>query len=303
MTLHEDAESVALLALLTLKPGGRSWDQIANEVVLAGSATMELDDLRQKSATLFEDPAIETALSEARIMLVQWLSDGLDFIPIMSDRYPTRLAQVFDAPPFLFAQGTVVPDDQGMSVVGSRQCTPEGRAMARDAVRILAERGLTTIAGLAEGIDTVAHQAALDLGVRTVAVLGTGIRKYAPAANRQLQDEIAELGLVLSQFYPDQPPTKQTFPMRNGTMSGYGLATIVVEAGEYSGTRIQARRAADHGRPVIMSAQIAENTTWGKSLARSPGTWVVHTRREVEVAVDEVIEETSLEWLRDMELV
>ena len=300
MESRGDEESVALLALLALKPGGRTWDQIANEVALTGSAVAVLDEVRQDSATLFDDPAIEKATADATRALAQWSADGLDFISILSERYPAHLAQVFDAPPFLFARGLVDPTDRGMSVVGSRHCTPEGCAMARDAVRILAEHGLTTIAGLAEGIDTAAHRAALDLGVRTVAVLGTGIRKYAPAANRALQDEIAERGLLLSQFYPDQPPTKQTFPMRNGTMSGYGLATIVVEAGEYSGTRIQARRAADHGRPVIMSAHIAESTTWGRSLAGAPGTWVVRSRSEVEQAVDEVIEASSTEWLRDM---
>lgn len=115
---------------------------------------------------------------------------------------------------------------------------------------------LSVIAGLAEGIDTAAHRAALVAGGRTVAFIGTGIDKRYPAANIEIHDEIAHSGLVLSQFYPGAGPTKHTFPMRNVLMSGYGLATIVVEAGEYSGSRIQARTAGEHGRPVILTDSV-----------------------------------------------
>ena len=172
-----------------------------------------------------------------------------------------------------------------------------------DAARILAERHLSVIAGLAEGIDTVAHRTALDLGARTVAVIGTGINKYYPAANRKLQDQIAETGLVISQFYPDSPPSKASFPMRNGTMSGYGMATIVIEAGEHSGTRIQARRAAEHGRPVILARQVAETTQWGADIARNPWVFVVGSRQDIEAAVDEISIDRSVLLLRDLGLV
>ncbi len=101
--------------------------------------------------------------------------------------------------------------------------------------------GITVISGLAAGIDTAAHVAALDAGGRTVAVLGTGINRVYPAANRELQERIACEGLVLSQFWPDAAATKKSFPLRNATMSGYGRVTIVGEAGETSGARIQAR--------------------------------------------------------------
>jgi DNA processing protein len=246
---------------------------------------------------------VDAALVQADAELAEWEREGLDFIPILSERYPSQLASVFDAPPFLFARGTVVPGDRGMSVVGSRRTTAAGEAMAQDAARVLAERGLSVIAGLAAGIDTIAHATALEVGARTVAVIGTGINRCYPAANRGLQEEIAARGLVLSQFYPDAPPNKNTFPKRNGTMSGYGIATIVIEAGEHSGTRIQARKAAEHGRPVILTQLVASTTQWGAEIARNPWVRVVGSRRDLEQAVDEIASDPSALLLRDLGLV
>lgn len=294
-------ESIALLALLRLRPDGSTWGQIANKVQLEGSATRILESVPDPK-TLFEDSSVDVARRYAAADLAAWDAAGLDFIPILSSRYPSRLAGVFDAPPFLFAAGSVEPEDRGMSVVGSRRATPVGEAMARDAVRILADRGLTVVAGLAAGIDTIAHSEALGIGARTVAVIGTGINGHYPAQNRRLQDEISRRGLVLSQFYPDAPPTRKSFPMRNATMSGYGIATIVIEAGERSGTRIQARCAAEQGRPVILSKRVATTTEWGAEIARNPWVYVVSSRAQIEDAVDEVCSDESPALLRELGL-
>ena len=291
------AETVALLALLRSTSGGTTWADIAGEVRFAGSALAVLEGARDQQSALFPDPGLDLLLERADAELAQWEHDGLDLVTVLSPRYPMRLAGVFDCPPLLFVRGSVVPQDRGMSVVGSRHSSPNGDAMARQAARLLADRGLTIIAGLAEGIDSVAHREALALGARTVAVIGTGINVYYPAANRQLQDEIGDKGLVMSQFYPDQPPTKTTFPMRNGTMSGYGLATIVVEANEFSGSRIQARKAADHGRPVILSSQVATSTTWGAEMAKHPWVQVAGSRSELADAIDQVVADSSDEIL------
>ncbi len=188
-------------------------------------------------------------------------------------------------PPFLFYEGDLRADDDGMSVVGSRAITERGRAFAQATAEFLVSEGLTVIAGLAEGIDTAAHRAALDAGGRTVAFIGTGISRRYPAKNAALQEEIAQRGLVLSQFYPDAPPTKSSFPMRNASMSGYGLATIVIEAGEHSGTRIQARLAGEHGRPVILTSDVVESTQWGRALAAAPHVSVVSNLAEMQDAV------------------
>jgi DNA processing protein len=127
------------------------------------------------------------------------------------------------------------------------------------------------IAGPSRGIDTVLHRATLDAGSRTVAVIGTGIGRVNPSENRGLQREIASRGLVLSQFWPDAPPQKHTFLMRNATMSGYGLATVVVEARETSSARAQARMAVEHGRQVILSDRVVAANDWVQNLTGRPG--------------------------------
>jgi DNA processing protein len=151
---------------------------------------------------------------------------------------------------------------------------------------------LTVIAGLARGIDTSAHQATLDAGGRTVAVIGTGIGRVYPAENRGLHREIASRGLVLSQFWPDAPPHKHTFLMRNATMSGYGLATVVVEAGEKSGARAQARMAVEHGRQVILTDRVVAGNEWAQKLVGRPG---VHVASSV-AAVLHIVEQVEAMW-------
>jgi DNA processing protein len=147
---------------------------------------------------------------------------------------------------------------------------------------------VTVVAGLAAGIDTAAHRAALDSGGRTVAVIGTGINKTYPAANRDLHGEIAQRGLLLSQFWPDAPAHKHTFLMRNATMSGYGQATIVVEAGEQSGARAQARMAIGHGRPVILTDAVVDRNEWAKALIGRPGVYTAGDLKSLLGLIDQL---------------
>jgi DNA processing protein len=147
------------------------------------------------------------------------------------------------------------------------------------------------MAGLALGVDAAAHRAALDAGGRTVAVIGTGISRAYPAEHRTLQEEIAARGLLLSQFWPDAPPQKHTFLMRNATMSVYGLATVVIEAGEQSGARAQARMSVEHGRPVILAAGVVEQNEWAQALASRPGVQVAGSPASVLRAVDQLMTE------------
>jgi DNA processing protein len=290
-------ETVALFTLLRAAPRGVRWYDVAEQVRFAGSALAVLERVRETSTALFPDPAVDRAGVEAEAELAAWDADGLDLVTVLSRQYPEQLASVFDCPPFLFTRGALMPRDRGMSVVGSRVASPDGLGFAKTAARLLAERGLTVVSGLADGIDTAAHTEALESGARTVAVIGTGIRRAYPASNRDLQDEIAAKGLVVSQFYPDQPPTRTTFPMRNGTMSGYGLATIVAEAGEHSGSRVQARKALDHGRRVIVSAQVADSTSWGAAMAKEGSAQVAGSASELAAIVDQVVEDSSDEFL------
>ena len=268
-----DLGQTALLALLRQRSGGASWNEIAAEVSAAGSAVALLNEPSEDA--LFASPDLEPELKQAQADVRAWADAEYRLLTVLDPEYPSRLLGIREIPPFLFYEGTLREPDGGMSVVGSRSASDWGLKLAADAARLLVAEGLTVIAGLAAGIDTAAHQAALDTDGRTVAFLGTGIAQSYPASNRALQRQIADRGLLLSQFYPDAPPTKHSFPIRNATMSGYGLATIVIEAGEHSGTRIQARVAGKHGRPVVLTDRVAETAPRGGELVERPNVYVV----------------------------
>lgn len=151
--------------------------------------------------------------------------------------------------------------------------------------------------GLAKGIDTFAHKTALADGGRTIAFIGTGIDRQYPAENRDLQKRIENEGLVLSQFMPGAEPTRQTFPMRNALMSGYGIATIIADANEHSGTRIQARQAQRHGRPVILNHTVMDGTQWGRELADKPGVYVVRDASGASDALDYIMSIDDVDML------
>lgn len=157
--------------------------------------------------------------------------------------------------------------------------------MAASVASALVGEGLSVVSGVAAGIDTTALQTAIDAGGRPVGVIGTGIRKTYPAETRELHAHVAKMGLLLSQFWPDAPPQKHTFLMRNATMSGYSLATVVVEAGEHSGARAQARMAVEHGRPVILTDLVVASTDWGRALVDRPGVTVASSVHEVVEAI------------------
>ena len=310
-------ENAALVALLnTIDRKRDSWSSIAETVERNGSALKVLmheidprnnplyddedpDDFENGEPTLFDDRDIpvsraraaelESAFDAALDEVDLWERRGLDFVSVLDDRYPNRLRQVVDMPPFLFAEGRMVQDELGVSVVGSRKADAESLKFAQDTASMLVSCGFAVIAGLASGIDTAAHVRALEEGGRTVAFIGTGITKRYPRENGTLQDRIRRDGLVLSQFWPDQGPTKYTFPMRNASMSGYGVATVVVQASEHSGTRIQARQAQQHGRPVILRDTVVDGTEWGRKLASRPGVCVASTVDDVKARLHDLL--------------
>lgn len=284
-------ERAALVALLRTRPGGISWSEVTAEVLEAGSA---LDVWhRLVPATLLDTPGQPDALESAARDVGEWTRQGSTVLTILDSGYPARLRGVHQAPPILFARGQLIADDPAMSVVGSRQASDRGLAIAADVAHELVSRGVTVVAGLARGIDTAAHRAALAADGRTVAIIGTGINKAYPAENRDLHKEIATRGLLLSQFWPDAPPQKQNFLMRNATMSGYGLATVVVEAGEHSGARAQARMAVEHGRPVILTEMVIERNAWALALIGRPGIHVASSLRSLLAVIDSLLEERA----------
>ena len=277
MDTWDDAERAALVALLRARPNGLTWPQIMGEVDARSSAVAFWQELRPPD--LLDTPAPE--LDEAARDIAEWQAAALGFLTFLDDDYPAQLRAVHDLPPVLFHRGTLVPGDVAVSVVGSRNASARGLSIASSVAAGLVDRGISVASGLARGIDAAAHTATLEAGGRAVAVIGTGINRYYPKENRELQDRVAKEGLLLSQFWPDTPPGKHTFPMRNSVMSGYGRATVVVEAGETSGARIQARRAVAHGRPVILTDLVVKANNWAQAMIGRPGVHVAESTAEV----------------------
>lgn len=166
-------------------------------------------------------------------------------------RYPSRLAEVPTAPPVLFVRGDPrLLQEPQLAVVGSRNPTPGGLQTTKAFASHLAGLGLVITSGMASGIDSAAHQGALETG-RTIAVLGTGPDRVYPAANRELARRIAVEGALVSEFPPGTGPQPSHFPRRNLTISGLSLGTLVTEAAPRSGSLITARYAAEQGREVF----------------------------------------------------
>lgn len=185
--------------------------------------------------------------------------------------YPERLRQATHPVELLYYQGNWdLVHTRSVAVVGTRDPSPEGRARTRKLVKALVSDGFTIISGLARGVDTEAHQAAIEAGGRTIAVLGTPLDSTYPPENAELQSMIAREHLVVSQVpierYAAQNPRTNRFffPERNKTMSALSEATIIVEAGETSGTLVQAREALKQGRSlfILNSAFDDKRLTW-----------------------------------------
>lgn len=165
--------------------------------------------------------------------------------------YPVNLSKVQQPPPVLFVRGQLEEQDElAVAVVGTRQVSSYGREVARELGTELARHGVTVVSGLALGVDTVAHQAVLEAGGRTIAVLGSGVDQIYPARNRRLALQVIEQGALVSEYPLGTKPEASNFPPRNRIISGFSLAVIVVEAGKRSGALITASFAAEQARDV-----------------------------------------------------
>jgi DNA processing protein len=286
--MAELTERAALVALLRL--GGRTWSSIAEDVEDSGSALSVLESAPPIQTTLFGDDqhAADRAVREAERDILAWKNEGMSLVTVLDPEYPAQLLTIHQRPPFLMFMGDLQPGEaNGVAVVGTRKPSPRGLRQATELAEGLADRGVPVISGLAAGIDTAALEGALRQNGRTVAVIGTGLRRAYPAQNASLQRQISEVGLLLSQFWPDAPPTKSSFPMRNAVMSGYAAATVVVEAAWRSGARMQARLALEHGRPVFLLASLLEHD-WARDYAARPGATVVTGPDEVLRRLEEI---------------
>jgi DNA processing protein len=205
--------------------------------------------------------------------------------------YPARLRDLPGAPPWLYVKGNpAVLDRPLLAIVGSRNATPQGRRDAHAFAQNLAEAGLTIVSGLAEGIDTAAHEGGLLGNAAGVAVVGTGLDRVYPARNRDLAHRLAAGGAIVSEFPLGTPPRPGHFPRRNRLISGLALGVLVVEAAPQSGSLITARLAAEQGREVF-----AMPGSIHSPLSKGCHQLIREGAKLVESAVD-ILEELRWQW-------
>jgi len=198
--------------------------------------------------------------------------------------FPRRLLEIYDPPLVLYLRGNAeVIDQQGIAVVGTRHPTPYGNGMAERLAADLAARGLVIFSGMARGVDTAAHRGALAAHGRTVAIWGTGIDEVYPKENKKIAEQIlASGGAILSEFPLGTFPAPQNFPIRNRIISGVAIGVLVVEAGEYSGTRVTARCALEQGRDVYaVPGNVTNKLSWGPNTLIKQGAALIATWEDV----------------------
>lgn len=213
------------------------------------AASLKRCGLDENTVSCFvkQRPAIklDARLEEMRrldISLLSWHDAG----------YPARLKEIYDHPHTLFVQGQIKPEDElCLAVVGSRRPTLYGRQVAEELCAGLARNQITVVSGLARGIDTISHGAALASGGRTLAVLGGGLDAIYPSENSHLAAHIAAKGALISEYPPGVRPRPEHFPRRNRILAGLCLGVLVVEAGETSGALITAQLALEQNREVF----------------------------------------------------
>lgn len=243
-------------------------DRRARQALLEARATLDLDQYQAR-------------VEEAGYRVLTW----------DMDHYPRYLREIPAAPPVLYVAGEVqVVDEWAVAVVGTRRLTAYGRQVTRELVAGLARNNVTVVSGLARGIDGIAHKTALEMGGRTIAVLGSGVNCIYPPEHRKLAQQIVteKRGAIISEYALDTQPDAKNFPPRNRIISGLTLGTIVIEAGERSGALITADFALEQNREVFaVPGNITSRASKGTNRLIQQGAKLV-------TGVTDVLEELNL---------
>ena len=281
---NEEARLAWLALILTPGMGAtRTWKVMrkleAAERLFEASLT-ELEGLgmpAQSAQFCFEGKARAAAIDEMRRVV----EAGGEILTPEDEAYPERLREIYDPPAVLWIRGNVeLLSRPGIAVVGTRHPSPYGSGMAEMLSRDLANRRLVILSGMARGVDTAAHKGALEAKGKTVAVWGTGIDVIYPKENKKLAENIvASGGTIVSEYPLGTFPAPQNFPIRNRILSGMSVGVLVIEAAEYSGTRITARCAMEQNRDVYaVPGNVTNKNAWGpntliKQGAKLTATW------------------------------
>jgi DNA processing protein len=228
--------------------------------------------------------ALGKSIEQAEQQLEKAASAGASILCIDDDGYPERLREIYDPPVVLFVRGNPhALSEAGIAVVGTRHPTPYGLGMSERLACDLAGRGIIIISGLARGVDTAAHRGAVNARGKTVAVFGTGVDEIYPRENKKLAEQIlANGGALISEFPIGTFPAPQNFPIRNRIISGLSVGVLVIEGGEFSGTRITARCALEQCREVFaVPGNVTTKNSWTPNTLIKQGAKLVATWEDV----------------------
>ncbi|QMU56160.1 MAG: DNA-protecting protein DprA [Candidatus Mycalebacterium zealandia] len=219
---------------------------------------------------------VEKEISEAR-------KRDFEILTLSDDRYPENLKQIYSAPAVLYVFGEIKKRDLlSVAIVGSRSPSKYGTDSATFLSSELAAVGVCVVSGMARGIDSSAHKAAINAGGRTVAVLGSGLDFIYPPENHELYNSIAKNGAVISAFPLGTEPDKTNFPQRNSVISGLSLGTVVIQASNKSGSLITANLALEHGREVFaVPGRIGEKMSGGTNSLIKKGAKLVENISDI----------------------
>lgn len=255
-----------------------AWQANPGELRAIGLDKRSVESLVKVRDTLNLEAELKK-IEQLRISVLTW--DSPD--------YPPYLKTISDPPATLYVRGTILPEDEwALAVVGTRRATTYGKESARMLVRGLVENGITIISGLAYGIDTEAHQTAVNAGGRTLAVLGCGVDVAYPADNRKLAQTIVEHGALVSEYPLGTKPDAGNFPRRNRIISGLSLGVLFVEGSMKSGARITTDYALEQGREVLAVPG---------SILRKSGSgpnYLIQNGAKLVTSVNDILEELNL---------
>jgi len=252
------------------------------EAVLRASLT-ELEGAGMQAVSA-QSLATGKSAELAREELARARDASITVVTMDDPLYPRRLKEIYDPPVILYVRGDAsLLEKPGIAVVGTRHPTPYGSGMAERLGSDLAAQGLVIISGMARGVDTAGHRGAISAKGKTIAVFGTGVDVIYPKENSRLSEQILSSGgALISEFPLGTFAAPQNFPIRNRIISGMSIGVLVVEAAEYSGTRITARLALEQNRDVFaVPGNVTNKNSWGPNTLIKQGAKLVATWEDV----------------------
>ncbi len=249
-----------LIYILGLRSISGVGNRLAERILEQVSSPKEIFSLSEKDLLGIEGVRKETARSIINFSGWEVVEKnienakryGFHIYTIHDENYPKNLLKIYEKPTAIYVFGEITDEDENaVAIVGSRRCNNYGKSIAKQLSNELASHGLTVVSGMARGIDSISHKAAIEEGGRTIAVMGSGLDRIYPPENSKLYKLISQNGAVISEFPMGTPPEAQNFPQRNRVISGLSKGVVIVQAGRKSGSLITANFALEQNREVF----------------------------------------------------